>query len=111
MTIRKDEKVKGENLKVLMNVIKIRAFIKSKMPKEFSAHQFITKLMEKETELYGKLLCKYKNATITQMVIGKYLQNYQKQLGIKQGNKGNPVPSTNILQKPSKCAIWIQTKK
>lgn len=105
MTIRKDEKVKGENLKILMNVIKIRAFIKEEMPKEFSAHQFIIKLMEKETELYGKLLCKYKNATITQMVIGKYLQNYQRQLGIMQKEKA---PGPNILQKPSKCTIWIQ---
>ena len=105
MTIRKDGKAKGEDLKLLMNVNEIRSFIKVEMSKEFSAHQFIIKLMEKETELYGKLLCKYKNAAITQMVIGKYLQNYQTQLGIAQKEKA---PGPDILQKPSKCAIWIQ---
>lgn len=94
-----------------MKVDDIKSFIKTEMPKTFSAHHFITKLMEKDTELYGNLLCKYKNVTITQMVIGKYLSNYQRLLGISQGNMCQPVKSQNILQKPSKCAIWIQKGK
>lgn len=91
-----------------MNVNKIRLFIKEELPETFIAHQFITKLLEKDSKMYGTLLCRYQNLTTTQMVIGKYLSNYQKQFGIKQRNK---VPSPNILRKPSKCAIWIQTEK
>ena len=111
MTTRTKGEGKGNDIKSLMDVDKIKSFIKEEMPKTFSAHQFITKLMEKDTKTYGTLLCKYKNVTISQMVIGKYLSNYQKSLGIKQGNMDKPISSTNILQKPSKCAIWIQTEK
>ena len=91
-----------------MDVDTIKSFIKEELPTSFTAHQFITTLLEKDSQRYGTLLCRYKNLITTQMIIGKYLSNYQEQLGIKQGNK---VPSPNILQKPSKCAIWIQTKK
>ena len=108
MTTRKESKSKNPDLKKLMKVDEIKSFIRTEMPKTFSAHQFIIKLVEGKTKLYGNLLCKYKNVTITQMVIGKYLSNYQRQLGIKQGKK---IPSPNILQKHSKCAIWIQTEK
>lgn len=99
---------KGKDLKSLMDVDKTKSFIKEELPETFISHQFITKLLEKDSELYGALLCRYRNLTTTQMVIGKYLSNYQRQLGIKIGNK---VPSQNILQKLSKCAIWIQTEK
>ena len=91
-----------------MKVDEIKSFIRTEMPKTFSAHLFILKLMEKNPELCGNLLCNYKNVKTTQMVIGKYLSNYKKLLGIRLEEKS---PSPNILQKSSKCAIWIQTEK
>lgn len=73
------------------------------LPKQFDSHAFIRKFSEKYPRQYRLLIEKYGKVTMAHCIIGSFLRNNTRSLGIEYKGK---TKSGNVSGKQSSCALW-----